>query len=152
MFLFSLVFLAVALVLIGAGFAAGLVACALGGLLLSLGVLSSSVFVGVRSGRLTLAMRAFLLQCGLLAGLPAGAVVAWLARPLFAAVDPSAWSILGEGALGGALGGVIVALLLDFCLRRLHRWAVTPNQTPRGAVPGNELFAELHVHSAGSHR
>ncbi len=141
MLLFSLVFLVVALVLIGVGFAVGLVACVLGACLLSLGVLSSSVFVGVRSRRPALALRAFLLQCGVLAGLPAGAVGAWLAWSVLASVDSSAWAVLGGGALGGAAGGLAIALLLNFCLRRLHRWAVTPNhELQRTKAGGTSLL------------
>jgi hypothetical protein len=128
MLLFSLVFLVVALMLIGVGVAIGLVACALGGLLLSLGVLSSSVLIGVHSGRPALALRAFLMQCGVLAGGPAGAFVAWLAQPFFSSMDHSTWALLGSGALGGAAAGLFIACLLDFCLRRLHRWAVMPDK------------------------
>ena len=73
-----LVFLVVALVLVGVGFAVGLVACVLGACLLGLGVLSSSLFVGVTSRRPALGVRLFLLQCGVFTGLPAGAVGAWL--------------------------------------------------------------------------
>jgi hypothetical protein len=140
MFLFSLIFLVVALVLIGVGFAIGLVACVLGACLLSLGVLSSSVFVGVRSGRPALALRAFLLQCGVLVGLPAGAVGAWLGWSLLASFDSSAWAVFGGGALGGAAAGLIIALLLDSSLRRLHYWAVTPGNALHRTETGGTSF------------
>ena len=72
MALFGLVFLVVALILVGVGIAIGLVACGLAVILLR---------------------------------------------------DGSGWLVLFYGALGGAVSGVIVALLLSFIFRRLHTWA-----------------------------
>ena len=78
----SLVLAVIVLVLIGVGIAVGLVACALAALLVGLGVLSSSVVVGMLSGRATDGIRVFLLQCGVIAGVPAGAICALLATSL----------------------------------------------------------------------
>jgi len=122
MAVFGLIFLVVALVLIGVGVAIGLVACALAAALLGIGVLSSSVFVGVRSGRADAGIRAFLLQCGILGGIPAGAVCAWLTQSFFEAYG-SGWQVFVYGAFGGAFAGVFVALFLDLIFRRLHAWA-----------------------------
>jgi len=122
MALFGLVFLGVALILIGAGFAIGLVACCFAAILVGVGVLSSSVLIGLLSRRPSAGVRAFLLQCGILAGAPAGAVCAWLAYSIFKSYG-SSWVILLYGALGGAVVGIIIALLLDFISRRLHKWA-----------------------------
>ena len=121
MALFGLVFLVVALILIGVGLAVGLVACALAGVLMGLGVISSSVVIGLRSGRPAVGVRALLLQCGVLAGIPAGAVCAWLAQSFFAAYG-SGWPVLLYGALGGAFAGILVALSLDFISRQLQAW------------------------------
>jgi NhaP-type Na+/H+ or K+/H+ antiporter len=68
-------------------------------------------------------IRAFLLQCGIFAGIPAGILCAWLAHSMFETYG-SGFLVFLYGALGGALGGVIIALLVDFIFRRLHRWAV----------------------------
>ena len=141
MALFGLVFLVVALVLIGVGAAIGLVACALGAALLGIGVISSSVFAGLRSGRASVGIRIFLLQCGLLAGIPAGAACAWLAKSFFEAYG-SGWPVLVYGALGGAFAGLIVALLLDFISRRLSAWAsmrlkLRPPVSPKGVLPSS---------------
>ena len=125
MALFGLVFLVVALVLIGIGIAVGLVACGIASVLLGLGVISSSFVIGLRSGRPAVGVRAFLLQCGILAGIPAGAVCAWLAQSFFAAYG-SGWPVLVYGALGGAFAGILVALSLDFISRRLRLWASAP--------------------------
>jgi hypothetical protein len=122
MALFGLVFLVVALVLIGVGLAIGLVACCIAAMLVALGVLSSSVLVGLLSHRPSVGFRAFLLQCGVLAGAPAGAVCAWLAHSIFASYG-SDWLILVYGALGGALTGIGIALLLAFISDRVQRWA-----------------------------
>lgn len=118
----GLVFLAVALVLVGVGIAVGLVACATAAVLLGLGVVSSSVFVGIRSGRPSSGLRLFLLQCGVLAGVPTGAVCAWLAHS-FLETYGGILPVLIAGAFGGAFAGVIIALLLDFILRRGATWA-----------------------------
>jgi hypothetical protein len=119
---FGLIFLVVALILVGFGIAVGLVACALAAALAGFGVISSSVLIGLRAGKAAAGIRAFLLQCGVLAGLPAGAVCAWLVQALFTE-QGTTWPVLAYGALGGAVAGIIVALLLDFVSRRLHAWA-----------------------------
>jgi hypothetical protein len=120
--LFGLVFLIVALVLIGIGIAVGAFACLIASILVGLGVISSSFFVGILSGRPSAGVRAFLLQCGILAGIPAGAVCAWLGHNFYNAVG-SELPILFFGALGGAVAGVIVALMLDFISGRFGSWA-----------------------------
>ena len=122
--LFGLVFIVVALVLIGIGLAIGLFACLAAAVLLGLGIISSSFLVGLRAGHPSAGIRAFFLQCGLLAGIPAGAVCAWLGHG-FVTAYASDLPILLYGALGGALAGLIVALALDFVSRRLHTWLST---------------------------
>jgi hypothetical protein len=120
MALFGLLFLGVVLVLAGVGIAIGLVACVLVGALLGLGVISSSLFVGVRSGRRA-GFRLLLVQCGFWGGLPAGVVCVWCAQS-FVAGYGSGWPALAFGAAGGAVAGVIVALLFDLLLARLYAW------------------------------
>ena len=99
--------------------------------LLALGVVSSSLFVGVRSGRPAAGFRFFLMQCGLWAGLPTGALCAWLAQSFFETYG-SGWPVLAYGAAGGALAGLVVALLLDFLSRRFTAWAATRFSSRRG--------------------
>ena len=122
MALFSIVFIVVALVLIGVGIALGLVACALAAALIGLGVASSSVLVGLHSGRAEAGLRMLLIQLGLLAGIPAGVFCAWIARTAFEAYGHG-WPVLIYGALGGAVAGLLIALLLDSVARRLRAWA-----------------------------
>ena len=122
MALFGLMFLVVALILIGVGIAVGLIACGVATVLFALGILSSSVVVGVLSRRPSAGVRAFVLQCSLVAGIPAGIVCAWIAHYILSA-SGSGWLISLYGALGGAAAGLIIALLLDFIFRRLHGWA-----------------------------
>ena len=128
--LFGLVFFVVALVLVGIGIAIGTIACIIATVLVGLGVISSSFFVALRAGRPSAGFRAFLLQCGVLAGIPAGAVCAWLGVHFFAAAGGEL-PILIYGALGGALAGVIVALMLDFVSFRLNGWASARVQSLR---------------------
>ena len=122
MALFGLIFLFVMLVLIGVGIAVGLVASCIAALLVGVGVLSSSVVVGVLARRTSAGVRAFLLQCAVLLSIPAGVLCAWLAHWIFSA-PVNVWLISLYGALGGAVAGVVIALLLDFIFRRLHHWA-----------------------------
>src|SRR5262245_57939789 len=122
MALFGLIFLFVMLVLIGIGIVLGLVACAIAAVLVAVGMLSSSVVVGILARRTSAGVRAFLLQLALLLGIPSGVLCAWLAHWIFSA-PASVWLISLYGALGGAVAGVILAFLLDFVFRRLHRWA-----------------------------
>jgi hypothetical protein len=120
----SLILATIALVLIGVGIAAGLVACALAALLVGMGVISSSVVVGMFSGRAADGIRVFLLQCGMIAGVPAGAICALLAtslvKELQGVVD---WPVLIGGSLCGGLAGITVALVLDMMSGRLLAWA-----------------------------
>jgi hypothetical protein len=130
----ALIAFVVVLILIGIGIAIGLVACGLLAVLIGLGVISSSVIVGFRSGRPADGIRLFLLQCGVITGVPAGAVCAWLgatlSRELAGTVD---WPVIVFGGLGGALAGIVVALWLDHISRRLHRWAAARLPLPRGS-------------------
>ena len=139
--LFGIVFGAVALVLIGVGIVLGLLGLALTAFLVGLGVVSSSVFIGMRSGRASSGIRAFLIQVGLLCGIPAGAVCAWLGQSLFEAYG-SGWAVLVYGALGGAFAGVLVALVLDYVSRRTGTWASGRLQTFRDShlATANERY------------
>ena len=120
--LFGLIFLVVALILIGVGAVIGLIACTIAALLAGVGVLSSSMVIGFVTRRPLAGVRAFVLQCALIAGVPSGILCAWLLHSVFAAAGPG-WLISFYGALGGAAAGLIIALSLDFVFRRLHRWA-----------------------------
>ncbi|MHB1081999.1 MAG: hypothetical protein ACYC67_21595 [Prosthecobacter sp.] len=117
----GLIMLLVMVVLVGAGIGIGLFACALAAGLAMLGVVSSSVALGFLTKRPATAVRALLLQCGILAGIPAGAVTAWVGRTVLEHVDES-WMIAVYGGIGGAFAGAMLALLLDFIFRRTHAW------------------------------
>jgi hypothetical protein len=119
MAILALVFLAVALVLVGIGLAVGTIGFLLAAILVGLGVVSSSVLIGVRSKRAGAGFRAFIIQCGILAGVPAGIVCALLAQSLWETYGHY-WPVIVSGALGGALAGLIVALVLDFAWRGLQ--------------------------------
>ena len=120
--LFGLIFLVVALILMGVGAIVGLIACTITAIMVGVGVLSSSIVIGFISRRATTGLRAFIVQCALVGGVPSGIICAWLVHSIFAAAGPG-WLISFYGALGGAVAGLIIALLLDFIFRRLHRWS-----------------------------
>lgn len=117
----GLIMLLVMVVLVGAGIGIGLFACAIAAGLAMLGVVSSSVALGFLTKRPATAVRALLLQCGILAGIPAGAVTAWVGRSVLEHVDES-WMIAVYGGIGVAFAGAMLALLLDFIFRRTHAW------------------------------
>jgi hypothetical protein len=121
MALFGLIFLVVALILIGVGIVVGAIVSAVAAALVALGVVSSSLVAGLLTRRPIIGVRAFLLQCALLAGIPSGILCAWLVHYTVAAAGPG-WLISLYGALGGSVAGVVIALLLDFVFRRLHHW------------------------------
>lgn len=131
--LIGFIILLAMLVLIGVGIGAGIFACAVAAGLAGLGVISSSVALGFYTKRPATAVRALLLQCGILAGIPAGAAGAWGAHHLINSIAAwQGWSAAGWewkiplfGAIGGAFAGAILALLLDFILRRTHAWVET---------------------------
>jgi hypothetical protein len=122
MALFALFFLVVMLILIGVGIVVGVVLCCVAAFLCAVGVISSSVVIGVVSRRPSAAVRAFLFQCALIAGIPSGILCAWIAHSVFS-VSADVWLISLYGVLGGAVAGLIIALLLDFISRRVQRWA-----------------------------
>jgi hypothetical protein len=117
----GLIAMIVMIVLIGVGIGIGLFACLIAVALGMLGVVSSSVALGFLTKRPATAVRALLLQCGVLAGIPAGAITAWLGRALLEKVDAS-WMIAVYGGIGGAFAGALLALMLDFIFRRTHAW------------------------------
>jgi hypothetical protein len=140
--IFGLIAVLVMLVLIGMGIGVGLFACAIAGVLTTLGVVSSSVALGFFTKRPAAAVRALLLQCGILAGVPAGAITAWVGHGVINGiaawqgwrVGGWEWKIPLFGALGGAVAGAVLALLLDFIFRRSHTWL--EGRMKRKALPG----------------
>lgn len=134
----GLLLVCVMLVLIGVGIALGLVASAFAGLLLGAGMLSSSLLVGLHSGRAADGIRALLLQCGVVIGVPAGAVCAWLGSSLIAELQGVVdWPVIVGGGLAGAVAGLLVALALDTMSRRLQGWALAklPSRKLPNLVP-----------------
>jgi len=143
--LFSLLCLAIACVLIGVGVVLGVVAVGLTFALVGAGMVSSSVMIGVWRGRAQLGLRAFLLQCGILAGIPAGMLCAWVATSVWEQIDGTLVAVLAAGGLAGALGGAVVALMFEILASRVHGWlaarldGVKARTLPRGQVSRSTL-------------
>ncbi|MBK1880943.1 hypothetical protein JIN85_00870 [Luteolibacter pohnpeiensis] len=116
MVVFGLIALLIVLVLMGVGIAIGLFACLILSALMALGVISSSLVIGFKSGKYSHGIRAFFLQCGVVAGLPAGCVCTWLAVKIFD-IPIQSWIAIGAGALAGALAGLLTGLVLDQLFR-----------------------------------
>ena len=134
MILFGIVFFVVALVLIGAGIAIGFVGSVLVATLVGLGIVSSSVLVGLNSGKVTAGLRAFLIQCGVAAGIPAGAVCAWVGQSFIETFGHD-WKVWAYGAVGGAFAGVVVAISIDLILRKVHTWSAARWTTLKTPAP-----------------
>src|SRR5215207_7930169 len=109
--LFGLIFFLVTCVLIGAGIAIGVFASVLAAAFVALGTVSSSVVVGILSRNPSAGFRVFLLQCGIVTGIPAGAISAWLAHNFWQEYGESV-AVLAAGGLAGAFAGVVLALML----------------------------------------
>lgn len=126
------------LVLIGVGIVLGVVAVAITFVLVAAGMVSSSVMVGVWRGRAQAGLRVFLLQCGILAGIPAGMLCAWVATSVWEQINGTLVVVLAAGGLAGAIGGAVVALMFDFLATRMHGWLAArldrtkPRELPRG--------------------
>lgn len=123
--LIGIIFVLIAVLLLGVGMAIGLVACVAGSVLVGAGVLSSSVLVGFWRRRTLAGVQAFFVQCGILAGAPAGAVCAWAAAQVWPALHAQ-WHLLAAGAAGGVVAGLGVALLASVAsacvLNRVLPW------------------------------
>ena len=136
--IFSLLALVVMLLLVGVGIVLGTVAVAITLGLVAAGVVSSSVMIGVWRGKAQAGLRALFLQAGILAGIPAGMLCAWVGTRLWHEIDGTLVVILVAGGLAGALGGAVVALMFDFLASRVQRWlgarldGVKPRALPHG--------------------
>jgi hypothetical protein len=120
MSLISLLFAVVMLVLVGVGVGLGIVAGVLTIGLVAAGVLSSSVAMGLWRGKARAGIRTFVILCGVLSGIPAGMVCAWLAVKFSEQIDAGTVLILAVGGASGAVAGLIVALLFDFIAGRVQ--------------------------------
>ena len=115
----------ISLLIMGIGLAIGVVACAALIFLIGMGVVSSSALIGFWKGRLESGLQAFFLQSGAIAGVFAGASVAWL----FKEISPTFvnnWATLGLGAAIGASCGITMAfvasLVMNVTIKRLSKW------------------------------
>jgi hypothetical protein len=120
--------------LIGVGIVLGVVGVLLTAGLLAAGVLSSSVLIGVWRGRAQAGWRALFLQCGVLAGIPAGMLCAWVGMSLWQEMDGTLVTILGIGALAGALSGLVIALFFDLIATRAHLWLAARLERAKGSA------------------
>jgi hypothetical protein len=111
------------LIIIGISFAVGLMACAALAVLVSLGVVSSSVIVGFWKRRTLAGVQAFYVQCGVLAGAPTGAACAWAAWQMWPSIHGD-WQVMLAGAVGGAGGGLFIAWLASTAAAHIakHVW------------------------------
>jgi len=134
----SLLGFIVALVLIGVGIVFGIIAAVLLAGLIATGIVSSSVAIGFWRGKPQAAVRALLLQIGLLAGIPAGIAGAWLLSAVAEWLRATTPAVVVVGAVGGALAGVVVALLVDTIGRRTGQWIALHFARPeeRAALEG----------------
>ena len=121
--LFAIIFFFVALVLIGIGIAVGAFVSLLTFVLITLGVISSSVLVGVRRRSAGAGIRVFLILAGVLGGIPCGMLCAWLGTTFLQLAGADA-KVLFYGGLSGAVSGVLIAVALDLIFKYSTRWLI----------------------------
>jgi len=115
MFIFGVIFLIVALLLIGAGFAIGILVFGVAAAAIGLGVISTSVACGFIQKKSSIGFRVFFYQFFIIAFLFAGILTAWLVS-LFADLHVSIISVILIGSISGGSVGLIFGLL--------HSWIV----------------------------
>lgn len=124
LFLFALAAIAVMVLLAGLGIMVILMAILCVGLLIALGIVSSSACLAMIRRRFSTGLRAFHYQLCAVAMVPPGVAVFWLTRLLF----EWPWGtrgILLMGCLSGLFGGLLMAFALDrvvvLAFRRIFR-------------------------------
>jgi len=124
-FLFAVILLVgvVVLILIGVGVVAGL--AVIGGTiaLVLLGVLSTSLFVGVKERRIESGLRAFALQLAAVTGAVLGGLTFWLGAYLLKVDWPISAQLIA-GLLIGAGVGTAVGLLLNLAWGKARAWLI----------------------------
>jgi hypothetical protein len=125
MFVFGIIFLIVAIILIGIGIAFGVAIFALAGIAIGLGVTSSSIAIGFIQRKPSLGLRAFFYQLFVIIFSLLGILSTW-AISTFSGYDFSFLSIALIGALSGTSIGLLFAVfhswiidLIGSSLRRL---------------------------------
>jgi hypothetical protein len=148
----GLITIAVILVLIGIGLALGVAALAVGSILVAIGAVSTSVLFGVLRKSPAAGFRALFIQIGLAVGAVCGICVTlisswigqWSSAVGFSDLQVSLdglWAPL-LGAVGGMVGGLLVALLFNLAWGRLakaaaRRWEASRSlKSANPALPG----------------
>ncbi len=111
-------FFAVMLILVGTGIVAAVVTLLAAAMLVGLGIISTSVAVGIVQRRARSGFRVFFLLCGAAGGVPAGIGTTMTVSWLFNLHFPWRW-IIGGGAVCGAIAGLIVAAIFNFAWARI---------------------------------
>lgn len=122
MLLFVIVFVLVALLLAGVALVALLIIVLAVAGALALGVMSASALIGLTTGRFGLALRALLVQCGVVAGIVGGVLCAALLKVL-SNDQGMGWFVLIYGALAGAGVGAVLALAFEWVIVSLTKLA-----------------------------
>ncbi len=131
-----------ALVLIGVGIVAAAVAAVAIAVLITLGITSSAVMIGLLRRKLSSGFRAFHYQLCVFIGIPAG-VGALGCADWFLGYGIRPGMILAVGGLGGACAGLVLAFVCDQLARILYRRFV--QEPDPAAVPAAATRAELKL-------
>ena len=118
----------VALFLIGAGIVATAILAVSGAILIALGMVSSSVFIGILRRRFSSGFRALHYQFFAIAAVPAGVGSLWLGARLFS-THLSLRDVFVIGSIAGVCGGLALAFALDRLARIAFRRFVSPANT-----------------------
>lgn len=130
MAIFGLLFLIVALVLIGVGIVAGLILSAITAAFVFAGILSTSAAIGVWFKRPGPAIRAFTYQLALATAIPCGISLIWAISALFS-LGLSLTGILLIGAFAGAAAGLALAAITLWSMDRIQHFLSRRQGKPR---------------------
>jgi hypothetical protein len=111
--------LLIGLLCLGIGLAVGLCLLAVTAVLVATGIVSSSVVMGLITRRLSVGLRTLLLQLGVLGGVVGGIGIAWLGQAFLSNLGLTG-QMIAYAALGGGLGGAVIALTASHLATRLQ--------------------------------
>ncbi len=124
LFVVAILFILVVLLVVGVGLAIGVASIALFAALILLGVVSTSVLVGVHRRRFESGAKALLIQLAAVGGAIAGAVAFWITAWMLH-LNWQTLTIVAGGGTAGLVVGVVVGLALNSVWIRVRAWIIS---------------------------
>lgn len=125
LFGFLVIGLCVILFLFAVSLVLGFIAAVAAAVLIALGIISSSAFIGLLHRRFSSGLRALHYQVCAVAALPASVGILWLGAHLFR-LPLQARDIIAIGSIAGVCGGLLLAFAFDRLLGFAYRRFILP--------------------------